>query len=203
MSEVASPFLVRRPNKTELRLMDSALSLFAEKGFESTSVREIIERAGVTRPVLYYYFASKEGLFSRLIKSRIQNNAHQIDAICEEITGCADRLRAIARNFFEQAETEPAVVRLTLQLFFSPPGQGPDIDKKALWRDRFDRIQNVVREGIESGDLKPGDTEEIAMAFCAMLDMQILSRWGSDQEALTPEFAERLVNLFLNGAAAS
>lgn len=202
MSEIASPFLVRQPNKTELRLMDSALNLFAEKGFESTSVREIIERAGVTRPVLYYYFASKEGLFSRLIKSRIQNNAQQIDAICSEIEGCAEQLRAIARHSFEQAETEPAVVRLTLQLFFSPPGQGPDIDKKGLWEDRFNRIENVIREGMDNGDLEQGDSKEVAMAFCAMLDMQVLSRWGSGQEALTPEFADRLVNLFLEGAAA-
>ena len=201
MSEIASPFLVRQPNKTELRLMDSALSLFAEKGFESTSVREIIERAGVTRPVLYYYFASKEGLFSRLIKSRIQNSAQQIDTICSEVEGCAARLRAIARHAFEQAETEPAVVRLTLQLFFSPPGQGPDIDKKGLWQDRFDRIENVIREGMDNGDLKQGDSREVAMAFCAMLDMQVLSRWGSGQETLTPEFADRLVNLFLEGAA--
>lgn len=202
MSEIASPFLMRQPNKTELRLMDSALGLFAEKGFESTSVREIIERAGVTRPVLYYYFASKEGLFSRLIKSRIQNSAQQIDAICSEVEGCAERLRAIARHAFEQAETEPAVVRLTLQLFFSPPGQGPDIDKKGLWEDRFDRIENVIREGMDNGDLKQGDSKEVAMAFCAMLDMQVLSRWGAGQEPLTLEFADRLVNLFLEGAAA-
>ncbi|MFP4192787.1 MAG: TetR/AcrR family transcriptional regulator [Candidatus Hydrogenedentota bacterium] len=202
MSEIASPFLMRQPNKTELRLMDSALGLFAEKGFESTSVREIIERAGVTRPVLYYYFASKEGLFSRLIKSRIQNNAQQIDTICSEIEGCAEQLRAIARYAFEQAETEPAVVRLTLQLFFSPPGQGPDIDKKGLWEDRFDRIENVIRKGMDSGELKQGDSKEVAMAFCAMLDMQVLTRWGSGQEPLTLEFADRLVNLFLEGAAA-
>ena len=202
MSEIASPFLVRQPNKTELRLMDSALSLFAEKGFESTSVREIIERAGVTRPVLYYYFASKEGLFSRLIKSRIQNNAQQIDTICSEVEGCAERLRVVARHAFEQAETDPAVVRLTLQLFFSPPGQGPDIDKKGLWEDRFERIEKVIRHGMDNGELKQGDSREVAMAFCAMLDMQVLARWGSGQEPLTPEFADRLVNLFLKGAAA-
>jgi len=46
---------VRPPkNDTEQRLLDAALTLFAEKGYEAASVREIIEATGVTRPVLYY-----------------------------------------------------------------------------------------------------------------------------------------------------
>ena len=49
---------VRPPtNDTEERLLDAALTLFAEKGYEAASVREIIEATGVTRPVLYYYIA--------------------------------------------------------------------------------------------------------------------------------------------------
>lgn len=46
---------VRPPtNDTEERLLDAALTVFAEKGYETASVREIIEATGVTRPVLYY-----------------------------------------------------------------------------------------------------------------------------------------------------
>ncbi len=49
-------------NETVKRLLESALVLFSEKGYEGASIREIIERAGVTRPVLYYYF----GVFARI-----------------------------------------------------------------------------------------------------------------------------------------
>jgi len=47
-------------NGAEIRLLEGALSLFSKKGYEGASVREIIEEAGVTRPVLYYYFKNKE-----------------------------------------------------------------------------------------------------------------------------------------------
>jgi AcrR family transcriptional regulator len=54
---------VRPPTTdTEERLLDHSLTLFAEKGYEAASVREIIEATGVTRPVLYYYCSSKEDL---------------------------------------------------------------------------------------------------------------------------------------------
>ncbi len=49
------------------RLLDVALQLFAKKGFEATSVREIASAAEVTKPTLYYYFKSKEGLYLELV----------------------------------------------------------------------------------------------------------------------------------------
>ena len=48
-------------------LLESGIALFAEKGYASTSVREIVEGAGVTKPVLYYYFKSKEGMFHAIL----------------------------------------------------------------------------------------------------------------------------------------
>ena len=53
---------------TRERLLETASHLFAEKGYASTSVREIVARAGVSKPVLYYYFQSKEGLYYALLK---------------------------------------------------------------------------------------------------------------------------------------
>jgi AcrR family transcriptional regulator len=49
------------------RLLNVAIQLFAQKGFESTSVREIASAAEVTKPTLYYYFKSKEGLYLELL----------------------------------------------------------------------------------------------------------------------------------------
>jgi AcrR family transcriptional regulator len=63
LSEVA----VEEMPENALRILDSAVRLFARKGFAATSVREIVQEADVTNPMLYYYFDSKEGLFSFLI----------------------------------------------------------------------------------------------------------------------------------------
>jgi AcrR family transcriptional regulator len=50
-------------NNTRGRILETATDLFAEKGYAGTYVREIVEKAGVSKPALYYYFKSKEGLF--------------------------------------------------------------------------------------------------------------------------------------------
>jgi AcrR family transcriptional regulator len=44
------------------RLLEAAVSLFAEKGFDATSVQEIVERAQVTKGAMYHYFRSKDDL---------------------------------------------------------------------------------------------------------------------------------------------
>jgi AcrR family transcriptional regulator len=50
------------------RLLVAATRLFARTGYAATSVREIVEAAGVTKPVLYYYFQSKEGLYLAILE---------------------------------------------------------------------------------------------------------------------------------------
>src|SRR3954470_3548476 len=47
----------------ELQMLDAALEVFTERGFEAASMDEIARRVGVTKPMLYSYFGSKEGLY--------------------------------------------------------------------------------------------------------------------------------------------
>ena len=49
-------------------LLASALKLFNQKGYTGTTVREIVADAGVTKPVLYYYFGNKEGIYLELFE---------------------------------------------------------------------------------------------------------------------------------------
>src|SRR3990172_10053632 len=50
------------------RLLKSATLLFTRKGYAGATVREIVAAAGVTKPVLYYYFRNKEGIYLELMR---------------------------------------------------------------------------------------------------------------------------------------
>jgi AcrR family transcriptional regulator len=54
------------PANTKDRILDAALDLFVEHGFDGTSVRQIAERVGTTKAALYYYFASKDEILMAL-----------------------------------------------------------------------------------------------------------------------------------------
>ena len=62
----AAPPLVDAKNDTRQRILDVALDLFTEQGYDGTSLREIAEQLGVTKAALYYHFESKEDILMAL-----------------------------------------------------------------------------------------------------------------------------------------
>ena len=57
----------RRTRDTRAEILDVAAELFAERGYDATSLREIAERLGITKAALYYYFRSKDDILAALI----------------------------------------------------------------------------------------------------------------------------------------
>lgn len=79
--------------ETKDKIIQAAEQLFSEKGFDGTSVNEIAEKAGVNKPLIYYYFKSKDGLLNFLIDTLLQ----QTKAIAiSELT--QERLQVIQNN---------------------------------------------------------------------------------------------------------
>ncbi len=66
---MARPREKREPGDIPMRekMLSSAIDLFNRKGYATTTVREIVMEAGVTKPVLYYYFGNKEGIYRELM----------------------------------------------------------------------------------------------------------------------------------------
>jgi AcrR family transcriptional regulator len=67
------------------RLLTGAAELFARKGYASTTVREIVEAAKVTKPALYYYFRSKEGIYLELMRAAEARFEILLDSARKEI----------------------------------------------------------------------------------------------------------------------
>lgn len=70
-------------------VLQVARDLFTSKGFASTTVRQVCQAAGVTAPVLYYHFGSKEGLFEAVVKDALSLDAF-CDILREEVAGSTD-----------------------------------------------------------------------------------------------------------------
>lgn len=187
-------------NEAESKLLESALALFSDKGYEGTSIREIIEGAGVTRPVLYYYFENKEDLFNRLVEVKFGELVGQIEEIKTSNKGCAVRLKKIIRVAFALAEDQPQAVSLILQVFFSPPQQGPNLDKVRLAHMRFRHLEEIMQEGLNTKEIAGGDAQSLALYFLGIMDMHVMAKSNRPETRLLPELADGLVDLFMAGA---
>ena len=100
-------------------ILDAAEALFADKGYEATSLQEICDRAGVTRGLPTYFFGSKEELYravleriftlslTRELLKILREQAHQPEARPEE------GLRVVIERFFDFLVTHPTFIRIT------------------------------------------------------------------------------------------
>ena len=193
---------VRPPTTdTEERLLDHSLTLFAEKGYEAASVREIIEATGVTRPVLYYYCSSKEDLFKRLVHWKHDEAYRELGKNVNETKGCANRLRAIMSGSFAFCATDPRVPRLMFQTHFGPTIPGISEFMAEVAKQRFMIVHQVMQDGLNAGELVGGDAASLSLIFCCIMDQHInvLVRMPKPKKRLTPELADSLVDVFLYG----
>jgi AcrR family transcriptional regulator len=79
----------------ESQIMEEATRLFADRGFAGTSLQDIADATGLTRPALYQYFGSKEELLSRLVSELTEGPADELGEIRRRTgTTATERLRA-------------------------------------------------------------------------------------------------------------
>ena len=76
------------------QLIDVGRALFATRGFDTTSVEEIASQAGVTKPVVYEHFGSKEGIYAVIVDREVQQ---KVNTISQSLVS-ADHPRAIVEN---------------------------------------------------------------------------------------------------------
>src|SRR3954451_12678458 len=88
-----------------------AARLFATQGYEATSVRQIVEAAGVTKPTLYYHFGSKEGLAHALMHLPMTSLIERLRGVIETPGDPVDDLRQIFKAHFDFCREEPDCVR--------------------------------------------------------------------------------------------
>lgn len=154
--------LTERGQRRKSELMQAAVKIFAEKGFQGTSVAEIVREVGAGKGVFYWYFSSKEALFGEILRETlVELRRFQADAIAE----CDDPVERIALG-----------IRASLRYFadnrhlFAMLEQAWTID---TFRARLEEGQEVVicdtakhvQEGIDRGLIRNGDALFLAHAI--------------------------------------
>ncbi|MEW4571193.1 TetR/AcrR family transcriptional regulator [Tautonia sp. JC769] len=105
-------------------ILRAAARLFADRGFDATSVREIVEAAGVTKPTLYYHFGSKEGLAQALLSRPLGQLIDELRGIVERSSDPLEALVAQVEAHFAFCREDPDRARFVYALFFGPNSPG-------------------------------------------------------------------------------
>lgn len=195
-----APLPDREPSVRE-RLADAALRLFNERGYAATSVREIVEAAGVTKPVLYYHFESKEGLYNYLISRGFEEFTVTLAAARRETGPVVERLRHLLDSVYRLFGEHTAEVRLMHAIFYGPPQGAPPFDFDRYHRQFEEEIGRLVVEGMEAGELRPDDPHTVAMVIIGTINVAMELHLCHPDRDLGPGGVLRMFDIVLRGIA--
>ncbi len=181
---------------TRERIVAAAVDLFAEQGFDATSVNQVVVRAGVAKGALYHHFASKDALLYEVYAELIERQLRGLQQITAA-GGTAERqLRALVADLVETTATKakPAMV------FFREGHRLSDEGQAAVRRSRrqmHDAVRSLVAEAQLSGEFAAVATPDI-VTFTLFGVINELPVWYSPAGSKRPaEIAAEISDLLL------
>jgi len=178
------------------RLLAAATRLFAERGFDRTSVQEIVEAAGVTKGALYHYFGSKDDLLHEIYGRVLRLQQERLDGFADADAPVEERLRGAAADV---VVTTIENLDDTTIFFRSMHHLSPEKYKqvRAERRRYHERFRALVEEGQRTG-VFTADTPADLVVDYHFGSVHHLGTWYRPGGPLAPQqVADHLADLLL------
>jgi TetR/AcrR family transcriptional regulator len=182
------------------RLLAAALEQFTQRGYASTTVRELCEAAGVTKPVLYYYFKSKEGLYLELMDSSYALFESTLAELVARPGKPLERLIHFCQGIFDISSEQKQVVRLIFSIFYGPPqGGAPHYDFERYYARILEVIAQILQEGVAGGEIRDIDIVEMSWAVLSHLNIAIEEQLCPGEPRVDKAMMVRMILMLFDG----
>lgn len=192
----------RKRISTKSRIVKAAWNLFYKKGYEQTTVEDIINASRTSKGTFYHYFKGKESLLNSL-SYLFDEKYEELSASIDPDMSAYDKLLYLNHELFYMIETS---VDISL-LAFLYSSQLVTKDKKSLADSKrfyFKWITEILEDGLKSGEFKNTSTAKELMNIYAMYERAILYDWALYRGKYSLcEYSDRLLphvlDTFVNG----
>jgi AcrR family transcriptional regulator len=181
-------------------ILQAAVRLFARKGYEATSTREIVEAAGVTKPMIYYYFKNKEGLYQAVLTRFLSQFALRLRAVVDESREPRDHLVEVVWAHLEYCREHRDFAKFFYAVFFGPEESAVAVSLVSATRQVQDLLIEACQRAVTRGLVKPERMESLVMALQAMINLWVIAT-VKDETNLGRDVAVQIVDIVLDGLA--
>ncbi|HVX25296.1 MAG TPA: TetR family transcriptional regulator [Parafilimonas sp.] len=158
-------------------IIETAMDLFAGKGYEGTSIRDIAEKASVNLAMVNYYFGSKEKLFEKIVEYKSSVTRGLLDEILKnEQLSSIEKIYAIIDSYVEKLFTHRSFHRLIYQeliLNLRDELQNSIVSHLA---PNSSIIKRIIETGIKNGEFKKVDVELTLASLMGTINQVLLSK---------------------------
>jgi AcrR family transcriptional regulator len=182
--EIGDPSRRRNREKTRQEILDIAFEEFAENGLAGANTDVIAARAQITKRLIFYYFRTKEELFTAVLeaaysKMRDAERDLKLDRLSPEAA-----IRHLANFTFDFDNANPEFVRLvTIENIHRGRHLAQSLKAKEMTQPIIEQIRHVLARGVEAGLIRPGiDPVELHMTLSALCFFSVSNRHTFEQQ---------------------
>jgi TetR/AcrR family transcriptional regulator len=189
------------------QLLEAALNVFSDKGFDGATTKEIASRAGVTEAIVFRHFPTKQALYQAVLESEFGGPDLEVwlAKAREAMDGNDDSglFRAIAAAIIESYRGDPRMERV--MLFAALEGNGQALEHyRNFCLPLFELLRDYVIRRQGEGALAPYDPGAILSAIAGMAQRYAMftQMFGFRQEYTDQEAADLFTHILMNGIQA-
>jgi AcrR family transcriptional regulator len=183
-----------RRRLVEREILERAAELFAERGFGGTTVQDIADALGMSRPALYYYVKSKDVILEQLVENLSINDAKVLEGIRRRRSGDpAEKLHEMAQHLATNAGSNPHQTQILAQSKHHLPDGIAQLNRDAE-RSIVQSLIWVLEQGMRRAQFRQLDPRTAALAIIGMCLW--IAWWIDDSplEQLADQIADQAVN---------
>ena len=184
-------------NKTKRRIFQTAIKLFAEKGYDNTGIEEITAVAGYAKGALYYHFETKEDLFDMVLEEGLKLLNNSLEIKFRKCSNAVEKLKAILKVEIKCIIRYEDFVTVIINNIL---GENSRTRKcKNAFNKYVEMVQNVVQEGMDSGYFHSGDAEGIACGIIGVTFSSLLYRLKRNRNLSVDDIYNGYVETVIRG----
>lgn len=184
-------------NKTKRKIFETSLKLFSEKGYDATSIEEITATVGVAKGTLYYHFSSKEEIFNFLVEEGMKLLINSIEIKIAKCNNALEKIKAVSLIQLKAVAKYENLLTIVLSQVWGNETRNVFCKQKVI--EYIEKIQSIVQEGVDKGELVKCDAEILASEIFSLTCSTLIYRRkaGLEQinvQALYKEYEKTLFN---------
>ena len=148
----------QKPIATADKLIEIAESLFAEKGFYGTSIKDLADSIPIAKSSLFHHFHTKEKLYGAVLKKLASEMTHEVKNIRKQFADETEQIFAFVQLLCDNSEKKPIRVSILLRELLDNPKRADNV-KKWFFVDYYKELTDMIKSGQNKGCFKPVNPE--------------------------------------------
>ncbi|MDK2951477.1 MAG: hypothetical protein PWQ77_1142 [Kosmotogales bacterium] len=180
------------------KILQTALYLYSNNGFDSVGIQDIVDRSGVTKPTLYHYFNSKEGLIEELLDSQYHNLIRRLNISANYSGDLPLTINKTVKTFFNFAKNNREYYRILLYLQYLPvDNRWSEVSREYILKI-FKTLDDMFEKmATHHGNLK-GKNKNLTVSFMGVINSYI-NLYLNDPGKLNEDLAFTVSHQFMHG----